>query len=179
MCLTASRGGAPAPRSSPPTRSWPSSLVPCSVQGPPGQGSHAVCYRQGPEAWSPPCCVGSPSKGTASAASWPLLPPSRVSGLGGFWGSVGGWAGGGHQEEGGDVTGLTSCDFREWTARRGPRRGGQGRRSQMMLGTLPLLLFRLLFFRDRLGVAMSTKRSSGQPYCSSTSVHSWLEACRA
>lgn len=50
---------------------------------------------------------------------------------------------------------------------------------QMMLGTLPLPLFRLLFFRDRLGVAMSTKRSSGQPYCSSASMHSWLDACRA
>lgn len=57
--------------------------------------------------------------------------------------------------------------------------GGEAAGPQMMVGTLPPLLPRLLFFLDRLGVAMSTKRSSGQPYCSRTSMHSWLEACRA
>lgn len=50
---------------------------------------------------------------------------------------------------------------------------------QMMVGILPLLLFRLLFFLDKFGVAMRTKRSSGQPYWRRTSMHSWLEACRA
>lgn len=62
--------------------------------------------------------------------------------------------------------------------REGWRAGGTDA-PQMMVGTRPLPLFRLLLFRDRLGVAMSTKRSSGQPYCSRTSMHSWLEACRA
>lgn len=90
----------------------------------------------------------------------------------------GGEGAGGHQKCEG-----TQRDSRAVTAERTP--GGCGARGraradepQMTVGTLPLLLLRLLF-RDRLGVAMSTKRSSGQPYCSSTSMHSWLAACRA
>lgn len=93
--------------------------------------------------------------------------------------TVGGREGGGHQEEGGDATGLTCCEYAARLPRPGCGEQVGTAVPQMMVGTLPLLLFRLLFLLDRLGVAMSTKRSSGQPYCSSTSMHSWLEACRA
>lgn len=75
------------------------------------------------------------------------------------------------------VSSLPREDAGGWVARGIGQEGADA--PQMTVGTLPLLLFRLLFFRDRLGVAMSTKRSSGQPYCSSTSMHSWLAACRA
>lgn len=88
-------------------------------------------------------------------------------------GGGGGGVAGVRREEPGDASGLTCGDSR------GRGGGGEAAGPQMMVGTLPPLLPRLLFFLDRLGVAMSTKRSSGQPYCSRTSMHSWLEACRA
>lgn len=94
--------------------------------------------------------------------------------LGVRWGGVvGAWPGTTRRSEG-DPTGLT------WVTPQGARGRLRAHRGpQMTVGTLPPLLLRLVFFRDRLGVAMSAKRSSGQPYCSRTSVHSWLEACRA
>ena len=85
---------------------------------------------------------------------------------------MGGWLGTTRRSEGTrrDSRGVIPEGAREAAGTAGP---------QMMVGTLPPLLFRLLFFLDRLGVAMSTKRSSGQPYCTSVSTHSWLLACRA
>lgn len=92
----------------------------------------------------------------------------------GWGGVVGGCVAGTTRRSEGDPTGLT------WVTPQGTRGRLRAHRGpQMTVGTLPPLLLRLVFFRDRLGVAMSAKRSSGQPYCSRTSVHSWLEACRA
>lgn len=97
-----------------------------------------------------------------------------VISLGVRWGERGGGAWPGTTRSEGDPTGLT------WVTPQGARGRLRAHRGpQMTVGTLPPLLLRLVFFRDRLGVAMSAKRSSGQPYCRRTSVHSWLEACRA